>query len=315
VFVFTEALSKGCTIHSAEHNTSPRRDVQPDQMTDFQDLYELLGIAYDAAPVDIRRAYRSKSLKCHPDKVGTENLELVNQFLELGKAYDTLTDHDKKRAYDAQLHTKLAQKKKLQQLDAQQRRLRDDLQAREVANELKMEEKASLQREKEEIERLRELGMQKLREKEAERRKVPEERQQAVMDVDKTLKLRWKRKEGYKQWTNDTLSQLLSSFGAVSHVVIKSSPESSRASAVVQFESIAGAAATADAKRAKHELLKGIDVEWVSTASLEHAPTRVEEWKKLKNAKIILAYPKTALDDDDYESVTLAKMHAMKTGA
>jgi curved DNA-binding protein CbpA len=284
-------------------------------MTDFIDLYELLGVPYDAAPVDIRRAYRTKSLKCHPDKVGTDNPELVNEFLELGKAYDTLTDDDKKRLYDAQLHQRLANKKKLQQLDAQQRRLRDELLARENANEQQMEEKVSLQKEREEIDRLRELGMQKLREKEAARNKESVlKRVDVENDQDKTLKLRWKRREGYKQWTDQTLSQLLSAFGKTSFVVVKTS-DSNKASAVVQFESISGAAATADAKRVKHELLKGIDVEWVSTSSLEREPARVEEWRRLKNAKITLSYPKSALSDDEYEKVTLAKMRAMKMGA
>ncbi len=73
-----------------------------------QTLYEVIGVANDASPDEIRKAYRRKSLSVHPDKapVGTsaEELEKLKvQFQDLSNAYNVLSDPAKRAPYNAWL--------------------------------------------------------------------------------------------------------------------------------------------------------------------------------------------------------------------
>lgn len=69
-------------------------------MTNEQDTYyKILGVDVMSSPTDIKKAYRSLSLKWHPDKQGG-NEEV---FKQINEAYGVLSDADKKREYDAKL--------------------------------------------------------------------------------------------------------------------------------------------------------------------------------------------------------------------
>ena len=59
------------------------------------DYYNTLGIAKDATPDDIKRAYRSLASKHHPDKGGD-----TATFQKVQEAYATLSDPEKRAAYD-----------------------------------------------------------------------------------------------------------------------------------------------------------------------------------------------------------------------
>jgi len=54
--------------------------------------YELLGISHTASDDDIRRAYRQKSLICHPDKNLDSKAEAEEMFKLIGRAYEVLKD-------------------------------------------------------------------------------------------------------------------------------------------------------------------------------------------------------------------------------
>lgn len=60
--------------------------------------YEVLGVAPDATPTEIRAAYRKLSQKVHPDAGGTNAL-----FRQIHLAYETLSDPDRRAAYDRHL--------------------------------------------------------------------------------------------------------------------------------------------------------------------------------------------------------------------
>jgi DnaJ-class molecular chaperone len=59
--------------------------------------YEILGVAKDAKPDEIKKAYRKLASQHHPDKGGDKT-----KFQEIQSAYDTLSDTDKRQQYDMQ---------------------------------------------------------------------------------------------------------------------------------------------------------------------------------------------------------------------
>jgi molecular chaperone DnaJ len=65
-----------------------------------KDYYQILGVARDATPAAIKRAYRRLARKYHPD-VASE--ALVPEFRELQAAYETLTDSEQRQRYDETL--------------------------------------------------------------------------------------------------------------------------------------------------------------------------------------------------------------------
>ena len=64
-----------------------------------ESFYNILGVSETASKDDIKKAYRSLSLKLHPDR-NPNNLEAVGKFQKINEAYETLGDEEKKAEYD-----------------------------------------------------------------------------------------------------------------------------------------------------------------------------------------------------------------------
>jgi len=64
-----------------------------------KDYYELLGVSKDASQADLKKAYRKKAMKYHPDK-NQGDKESETKFKEVNEAYDVLRDEQKRSAYD-----------------------------------------------------------------------------------------------------------------------------------------------------------------------------------------------------------------------
>ena len=60
-----------------------------------RDFYEVLGVARSASDDEIKKAYRSKAHKLHPDKGGDKAA-----FQEINEAYQVLGDKNKRSQYD-----------------------------------------------------------------------------------------------------------------------------------------------------------------------------------------------------------------------
>ena len=60
-------------------------------------LYDILGVKPDADADTIRRAYREKAKRCHPDTVPEEDAQA---FRQLQEAYEILGDAERRRRYD-----------------------------------------------------------------------------------------------------------------------------------------------------------------------------------------------------------------------
>ena len=68
-----------------------------------KDFYEILGVARSASDDDIKKAYRKLAMKYHPDR-NPDNKEAEEKFKEAQKAYDILSDKEKRAAYDQYGH-------------------------------------------------------------------------------------------------------------------------------------------------------------------------------------------------------------------
>jgi len=66
-----------------------------------RDFYQVLGIGKDASEDEIRKAYKKKAVKCHPDKVAEkERTAAEEEFKLLAEAYSVLSDSEKRKLYD-----------------------------------------------------------------------------------------------------------------------------------------------------------------------------------------------------------------------
>src|SRR2546423_8270526 len=62
------------------------------------DYYAILGLTPTASPAEIRRAYRERARRLHPDV--NRAPDAAARFATLAEAYETLSDPARRRAYD-----------------------------------------------------------------------------------------------------------------------------------------------------------------------------------------------------------------------
>ena len=67
-------------------------------MADKRDYYEVLGVAKNATPEEIKKAYRVLGKKYHPDV--SKEPDAAEKFKEAQEAYAVLSDPDKRKQYD-----------------------------------------------------------------------------------------------------------------------------------------------------------------------------------------------------------------------
>ena len=66
----------------------------------MRSFYEILGVREDASAEEIKGAFRQLVRRVHPDVAGEAS---APRFREVWQAYETLSDTDRRRAYDDQL--------------------------------------------------------------------------------------------------------------------------------------------------------------------------------------------------------------------
>ena len=66
----------------------------------MNELYKRLGVAPTATDIEIKKAYRKLAKKLHPD-LNPDDPQAEAKFKEINEAYETLSDPDKRKSYDA----------------------------------------------------------------------------------------------------------------------------------------------------------------------------------------------------------------------
>ncbi|KAF7241780.1 hypothetical protein EYD10_11645 [Varanus komodoensis] len=64
------------------------------------EYYEALGLARNASLDDVKKAYRKKALRWHPDKNPDNKQYAEQRFKEIAEAYEVLSDNSKRDIYD-----------------------------------------------------------------------------------------------------------------------------------------------------------------------------------------------------------------------
>ena len=220
------------------------------------DLYLLLDVEPDATEKEIKKAYRKKALKCHPDK-NPDNPKAAEEFHRLSDAYEVVSDEAARKAYDTVLKARKAAEIRKRQLDSKRRKLRDELEEREKkakdeaeAEILNQNTSAKSDEEKlaEEIERLRRRGNAML-EEEQERIRDEIEREKksrvgsnissaasgsTLQSGGTRLKVRWKN-DMDGRYGSESLRKIFSKYGDVAEVVVMDGSGGKKGSGLVEM--------------------------------------------------------------------------------
>lgn len=75
-------------------------NMESSSISNKPDLYEIVGVPRTATEEEIKKAYKKKAIKLHPDRNPNNQEEANQQFQELNNAAKILTDPESRRRYD-----------------------------------------------------------------------------------------------------------------------------------------------------------------------------------------------------------------------
>lgn len=256
-----------------------------------EDLYNILEVNPNSSTNDIKKAYRKKALKLHPDK-NPDNPNAASEFHKLSKILEILTDESARKAYDKVLKGRKEAALRHRELDSKRRKLKEDLEARERSSRNFNNQRTAEGIFREEIERLMREGSKLVEEEIALiTKQIREEASQNVVVSDSTkyrVKIKWRAGKddpnngGYNQ---QLLHKFLSKYGDINALII--SPKK-KGSALVEFNTKRGAEMAIELE--KGIALNPLVLDWLN--------------KPMSNNRCI----SSTIKDTDYESVVLMKL-------
>ncbi|KAG8944107.1 hypothetical protein FRC03_002173 [Tulasnella sp. 419] len=253
--------------------------------TQEQNAYELLEIEITATEPEIKKAYRQKSLKVHPDR-HPNNPDAAHKFHLLNSAYELLLDPIKKTALDNKIKADQARKLRFAGLNNKRKAMLEELERSEQefkkAKVAEREAKAMRQREEERIKEEgkkmreeREMAMKKESETKSPKgkEKETEESPPSIGPLDNTVRIKWTPANFPELKTSPSLTPLFSQFGTMdtASIVISIKPNKKNpskppksASAMIPFIDVQDAFSAVMASGRKDRGLQGIEVTWAA---------------------------------------------------
>ncbi|XP_067615880.1 dnaJ homolog subfamily C member 17 [Eurosta solidaginis] len=242
-------------------------------------LYEILGVEFEAEQADIRKAYRKKALECHPDK-NPDNPKAAELFHELSRALEILTDISARSAYDKVLKAKKAAEVRTKQLDSKRQKLKADLEQREkdasYIQSYSTVPKTDEEVLQEQIERLRREGSklleeeQRLMREQLVRTMLEHQYAQAKTSCDSSahrIKLKWKAEKDKSNggYSYEDLTIFLKKYGEITALVMSKK----MGSALVEFKTLEAAEMALTYEKGR--LQNPLHLEWVSVPGVKVA--------------------------------------------
>lgn len=250
-----------------------------------QNAYEVVGVTSDATDAEIKKAFRQRSLKTHPDR--NPNLkDAARLFHELTQAYELLLDPLRRMALDAKVRIQEARKQRYAGFDKKRKAMLEELEEAEQADKkAKSTEAAKRQKYAQETDQIRDAGRRMVEERQAELQRQQQketelaESAQEELDPpplgehDTTVRLRYPLAQYSHLTTVDALHAFMTStFGPVDKdgIVLSIKPPKKAehkppkyATAAVRFGKIADAHAAVCASGRADRGLDHFDIKWV----------------------------------------------------
>ncbi|CAN6449613.1 unnamed protein product [Victoria cruziana] len=199
-----------------------------------EDHYAVLGLpsGIEGTKVlesEIRKAYKAKALKYHPDK-RPDDPKAAERFMAIQTSYEILVDGSARKAYDDLLKLKHEQQQKQKAVSAKRRKMMDKLEEDERA--FASNAKSQADKDKEEIERAKKkieeeiARILSMKAKQASSTSSKEENfgnsapQPAPLDKSKIIEVTWRHAKDVSDVQR--LYELFGEFGVVEDIVIRS---------------------------------------------------------------------------------------------
>ncbi|KAI0002575.1 hypothetical protein BJV74DRAFT_933116 [Russula compacta] len=255
-----------------------------DKDNEEKNAYEVVGVGSDATEADIKKAFRQRSLKTHPDR--RPHHHTARLFHELTQAHELLLDPLRRMALDAKLRIQEARKQRYASFDKKRKAMLEELEEAERADkQAKSAEAVKRQKYAQEAEQIRDAGRRMVEERQAELRRQQEQAERTAKDAqdeleppplgehDTTVRLKYPLAKYPHLTTTDALHAFMSgTFGPVDRdsIVLSMKPPKKAAhkppkyaSAAVPFKTIADAHAAVCASRRADRGLDEFEIAWM----------------------------------------------------